>query len=56
MYINNFLKNKENKIHLLKIVIPGSQLILSVETTGLMAKGNTPRPEPGRIIGNISFL
>lgn len=39
---------------LLKI-IPGSQLILPVGTTGLMAKGNRPNPEPGRIIRNISF-
>lgn len=46
------LLKKENT--LLKI-IPGSQLILSVGTTGLMAKGNRPNPEPGRIIRNVSF-
>lgn len=46
------LLKKENT--LLKI-IPGSQLILSVGTTGLMAKGNRPSPEPGRIIRNVSF-
>lgn len=49
---SNKQKKKENT--LLKI-IPGSQLLLPVGTTGLMAKGNRPNPEPGRIIRNRRF-
>lgn len=45
---------KKKRKYIIKI-IPGSQLILSVGTTGLMAKGNRPNPEPGRIIRNRRF-
>ena len=54
--LNKIIGKTQKKIEntLLKI-IPGSQLILPVGTTGLMAKGNRPNPEPGRTIRNISF-
>lgn len=49
-----FQTNKKKENTLLKI-IPGSQLLLPVGTTGLRAKGNRPNPEPGRIIRNRRF-
>lgn len=38
------------------MIVPGSQFILAVGITGVMVKGNTPIPEPGRIVRDIRFL